>query len=276
MEFQEIVDRFKEKVSEIDLRHGPVLKMAVKGIKLSNETLRELKLEMDRTGFGTEAGEILFFKHQKVVPLGELVFFNEVRYCELYAPKYGMEQKARFLEKQIGKVNRFFERHRNFISYMEQGMEHLDHEFFTRNDGDISYYVLPGAYYLDPAFFSSHDMLWARAKGMGRYAEFLKERLAYLRPAEGVRAKDSPRLVWTGSKTAMTELIYGLYSSAVLNNGKDDLRTIASAFEEFFNIRLDNIYKTYSEIKIRKGGHAKFLEEMTYRYLQKIKDDDGL
>jgi hypothetical protein len=81
-------------------------------------------------------------------------------------------------------------------------------------------------------------------------------------------------MVWTASKTAITELIYALYSNGSLNNGAADINTITSSFEDFFNIKLDNIYKTYSEIKGRKNSKTRFLEELTLNLQHKINKED--
>lgn len=71
-------------------------------------------------------------------------------------------------------------------------------------------------------------------------------------------------------------MYYLLYSDGAINNGAAELSTITSSFEDFFNIKLDNIYKTYSEIKSRKGSKTKFLEELMINLQHKISREDGL
>jgi len=56
-------------------------------------------------------------------------------------------------------------------------------------------------------------------------------------------------LNWTASKTALTELIYALYSHGVFHNGNTDIKLIAKAFEDAFNIDLGNFYHTFMELK---------------------------
>ena len=81
-------------------------------------------------------------------------------------------------------------------------------------------------------------------------------------------------LVWTGPKTALTELIYALFSNGTINHGAADINTLTASFEDFFNIKLDNIYKTYTEIKARKSSKTKFLEELTLNLQQKMYRED--
>ena len=50
----------------------------------------------------------------------------------------------------------------------------------------------------------------------------------------------------------------------MFNQGSVDIKTIASALEEFFNINLANLYKFFSEIKVRKGRRTEFMDELTH------------
>ena len=81
-------------------------------------------------------------------------------------------------------------------------------------------------------------------------------------------------MLWSGSKTALVELIYALYASGDLNHGTSDISSITSSFEDYFNIKLDNIYKTYSEIKARKNNRTKYLETLMTALESKMNKDD--
>lgn len=83
-------------------------------------------------------------------------------------------------------------------------------------------------------------------------------------------------MVWTAPKTALIELIYALYSSGALNHGAVDINTITSSFEDFFNVKLDNVYKTYNEIKERKSSKTKFLEELMLNLQHKISKEESV
>ena len=84
-----------------------------------------------------------------------------------------------------------------------------------------------------------------------------------------------PVLLWTATKSALTELIYALYSDGAINHGTADVSAITTSFEDFFNIKLDNVYKTYAELKARKGSKTKFLEELMLNLQQKMSREDG-
>jgi hypothetical protein len=70
-------------------------------------------------------------------------------------------------------------------------------------------------------------------------------------------------LQWTSTKTALTELIYALHYSKVINNGNTDIKEIAIALQKVFHFDLGDFYKIYSEIKSRKISRTKFLDSLS-------------
>ena len=199
-----------------------------------------------------------------------------MRSCELRKPKAGTSYQIDFFEKEMRKINKFFSRNLDFVNYMEQGYTYIDHQFFTRNPGDSFPFTPMTDYYQYPEFSSSHDMLWAKIKAMYRFIHYIREAMQKLNTGHEILFEEKKHkvLVWTAPKTALTEIIYALHSNGALNHGAADINTIAASFEDFFNIKIDNIYKTYSEIKERKGSKTKFLEELMINLQQKINKDD--
>jgi hypothetical protein len=65
-----------------------------------------------------------------------------------------------------------------------------------------------------------------------------------------------------------------LFASGYLNHGTSDIITICKAFEDIFNIKLANPYKTYSNIKARKGDRTKFLNLLIMLLETKMNKDD--
>lgn len=81
-------------------------------------------------------------------------------------------------------------------------------------------------------------------------------------------------LRWTANKTDLVELIYGLYHSASINNGKASIQEIATTLENLFKIDLGDVYRTYSEIRNRKLIQIKFLDLMKSSLQNKINELD--
>ncbi|GGK19029.1 hypothetical protein GCM10007962_11520 [Yeosuana aromativorans] len=276
--YKHVIDRFSEKLKEIKSSKRISLKRTNEGIHLCNNALYLLKNIVEENGFEDVKAEIHFFKKIKSEPLSFLVYFSEVRSCELLMPKIGHNNQLSFLKKKIRRINKFFNRNWDFVHYMEQELTYLDNQYFTRENQVFPLYALPEASYLDPKFFTSKDMLWARIKGMNHFIAYIKNLIKEIE----LQNKDNNSqyqftkpLQWTSSKAALTELIYALYVARVINNGKEDIKAIASNFEVLFGIQLDNIYKTYFEIKTRKGCRARFLEELIERFNEKMEKDDA-
>lgn len=79
-------------------------------------------------------------------------------------------------------------------------------------------------------------------------------------------------LQWTTQKVALVELIYALHAAGVFNYGKTDVKQIVNCFQEVFAIDLGNYARVFSEIRIRKSGHAIFLEQLKMRFSEHINE----
>lgn len=276
--FKGILGDFELEIGKILVSHTNDLKFSLRGIELCNKVLTRLKEKIDREDFETIEDEIFFFKEVKPQVMSYLIYFTEVRSCEMSKPKAGINFQVRFLEKELKKINKFFYRNIDFAHYMELGHTYLDHQLFTRNYRNNFPYTPMVNYYQFPEFSTSHDMLWAKIKAMHRFIHYLRNALEEIRPGQSIVVPPGrPKvLLWTSSKTALIELIYALHSDGSINHGAADLSTLTSSFEDFFNIKLDNVYKTYSEIKGRKGSKTKFLEELMLNLQQKISREDSI
>lgn len=275
--FKNTIESFNDTCNTILGASETMLTKASNGILACNKTLAELKEIVDKKDFNTVPEEIDFFKNVKPIPMSLLIYFTEVRSCELRMPKAGNTYKIQFLQKELRKINKFFHRNADFVHYMEQGYSYLDHQFFTRNHRNNFPFTPMTDYYQFPEFSTSQDMLWAKVKAMYRFIHYIRQALKRLKVHDSdiFEERRHKVLVWTGPKTALTELIYALFSNGAINHGAADINTITDSFEDFFNIKLENVYKTYSEIKARKSSKTKFLEELTLNLQQKIAREDS-
>jgi hypothetical protein len=77
---------------------------------------------------------------------------------------------------------------------------------------------------------------------------------------------------WTDSKTALVELIYAICASGSLNHGQCEIRGLTAFFEQIFNVRLTDIYRTYLEIKVRSTP-TKYIDNLKTALLRKMEED---
>ncbi len=274
--FEKAMSTFSENVERLIQSGKTDLKKADDGISLCIQTLSKLQKQVDQKDFDDTQAEIEFFRNIKPFPMSYLIYFTEVRSCELSLPKAGNSHKVRFLEKEIKKINKFFSANNSFVNYMEQNHNYLDHEFFSRK-GRRDFSFSPSInYYQNPEFSTSHDMLWAKVQALYRFIHYIREKLERIQPGSSgnFRERQPNLLLWSGSKTSLVEIIYGLYLKGDINHGTADLKTIVSAFEDFFNIKLDNYHKTYGEMKARKDPRAKYLYQIAVNLEAKMRRDD--
>jgi hypothetical protein len=244
-------------------------------IILCRDLLTNFKKHLVHYEFTSPDDEIAFFKNIKQVPLENLVYYSELKSFEIRFPKGNREaQKAYVLEK-IEKLNKFFVYNIDFVQYIENDKVYLDQHYFTRaffNDFNVTHSLY---YFRDPDFSTSHDLLLAKLTANKRLLPYLENRLANLEKHSISLYKESiAALQWTGSKTALTEIIYALREANVLNGGSASLKEIAAVMQRTFNIELGDLYKIYSEIKQRKKNRTKFLDELALRLAEKMEKDD--
>lgn len=175
------INDFNQKCNTILETNETHLKKANEGIQLCNRTLSLLKDKVEQHDFENIPDEIDFFKNDKPIPMSYLIYFTEVRSCELRMPKVGTSYKIEFLQKELKKVNKFFCKNADFVHYMEQGYSYLDHQFFTRNQRDNFPFTPMTDYYQFPEFSTSQDMVWSKVKAMYRFIHYIREALKKLK-----------------------------------------------------------------------------------------------
>lgn len=79
---------------------------------------------------------------------------------------------------------------------------------------------------------------------------------------------------WTGNKIDAIELIYALQNNGSINKGTADIKEMAAAFEQIFNIDLGNYYHAFVELKARKSNRTKFLDSLKESLIKRMDESD--
>ncbi|MDY7396326.1 RteC domain-containing protein [Aureibaculum sp. 2210JD6-5] len=274
MLYSEIIIKFNKQLIEIKKDFPKYLDQANIGRVLCTKTLSKLQKFIQKNGFKNSDLEIHFFKNEKVLPMSNLIYFTELRSCELRLPKIGKQEQKEFLLNQIYKVNHFFDRNTDFSLYMEQGLIHFDEHYFTRKYAENGLLVKSYPYYKDPIFNTSHDGVWARLKGMLLYAQYLQNKIEISDRVTTIRNGTS--LEWTGTYAAFIEMIYGLQALGYFNSGNKELYQVIESLGNFLNVPKGNSSRTYNELKSRKGSRIKFFKEAGQKLLKKMDDEDAI
>jgi hypothetical protein len=188
------------------------------------------------------------------------------------------EIQQNYLLHELEKLTLFFNNHLEFYSYYRMNSSFLDDKFFVRGREDLHLHFDNLMIYIDPDFSTSQDCMVAKIIANDRLEVFLKTELNALSIKAnnpncgqiGILGNNS--LQWTDNKTALVELIYALYACGSLNNGRCEIRELTALFEQIFNIRLTDIYRTYLEIKIRSTP-TKYIDNLKSSLLRKMEED---
>jgi len=76
-------------------------------------------------------------------------------------------------------------------------------------------------------------------------------------------------LDWSASKTDLIELIYALHTRNVFGKNRD-LKEVVVFFENVFNCELGQYSRTFLELRLRKKGQTKFLDDLRSGLIAKI------
>ena len=270
MDIPSQIEIFKNKLNHIEQAHSDIIKLSQKAIFLCRNELSTLRNIIKSDGFISQEEEIQFFKKIKQIPSSYLIYYLEIHAFESQLSKQSAKSQQKFIDKTRNNAYQFLVNYLDFTNYIEQGQTHLDVCYFTRNQSVQIMMMHTNDYFYDLEFNTSHDMLLAKVIGYKRFIDYLEDRLNIYS-----NESNNSKLKWTSSKVALTELIYALYHSRVINNGKLEIKEIAIELQKNFNFELGDFYKIYSEIKFRKHSRTKFLDELSYNLMNEIEKNDS-
>ncbi|WP_434059693.1 RteC domain-containing protein [Myroides odoratimimus] len=211
-----------------------------------------------------------FFKYQKPILVAKLIYYNAIYKIEVRKP-YGVKPIKKYLKKELKKLKRFFDQNLEFYKYYRSNNCYVDEKFFVRGRHDVKLWLDTYYFESDQTFSTSHDYKVAKIIANDLIQVYIEAQL-YSNTEKVDSLSDLPKLNWTGSKTALTELIYALYSHGVFNNGNTDIKLIARTFEDTFNIKLGDFYHTFMELKARKINRTKFLDSLCEALIKKMEE----
>lgn len=221
--------------------------------------------------FEGDAEEIRFFKHQKPLILGRLLYYYKLFQIESNRPP-SHELGISYYQCEVEKLKTLFERNLSFFQYYRSGATYRDCYYFKRGQTEIS--PETDTFLFDPEaeFSTGYDRLVARLIAMELLLAFLTKRLH--EPAEGEPLLGK-KLYWTDKKAAAVELIYGIHASGSVDNGKADIIDIVTAFERTFHIDLGDVYHTFIAMRGRKNSRTVYLDQMTEKLLKRMDETDS-
>ena len=271
--YKQAIENLEEEINKLHFEQSDLLVSYEKAIKLILAKISELKQHVLDIGFKNQQEEIYFFKHQKPALVSKLIYYNAVYKIETKKP-YGAKPIRKYLNDELRKLKRYFDNNLEFYKYYRTNNSFIDDKLFVRGKYDIKLSLDTFYFEADRNFSTSHDYKVAKIIANDLIQVYLEDQLHNTAYRE--KSTDLPNLNWTGSKTALIELIYALHSQAVLDNGNADIKVIAKTFERIFNIDLGDFYHTFMELKSRKINRTKFLDSLCDALIKKMDEKEEM
>lgn len=183
------------------------------------DAFQRLREFIDTHIFKNEAEEIEFFKVVKPRLYHRLIYYRKVYNIEINRP-VGVDSQRAYLIDEIKAINRYNNKHSDFVRYYRSGMTHLDSLYYLRNRNDTTLYLESFHYERDPKFSTNADFKVAKLLANELLSAYLKGELEALEYVKKASTDSLPavRLTWQDSKTDLTELIYLLDSKCSFGN----------------------------------------------------------
>lgn len=269
----ETLRKLETAIQELEIETDSPIQRIEAVIVIIIDSLSRLKQFVLEKGFKNIDEEIRFFKHQKPTIVSKLIYYNAIYKIETKRP-YGVKPIRKYLNDELKKLKRYFDNNLEFYKYYRTNNSFIDDKLFVRGKHDIKLSLDTFYFEADHSFSTSHDFKAAKIIANDLIQVYIEDQLHNTLYRYRNKSIDLPKLNWTGSKTALTELIYSLYSLGVFDNGNADIKVIAKTFESTFNIDLGDFYHTFMELKSRKINQTKFLDNLRDALIRKMDEKD--
>ncbi len=271
--------KLNEQLSFIDLEIDNQIKKCESAIDIILKSIDIVKKIISKNSFRSDLEEVIFFKETKPQFTSKLIYYNMVYKIEMKRPNGGNRILKKYYHNELSKLKSFFDNELEFYQYYRSGSTYLDYKYFQRGKFDIKLALDNYYFETDTSFSTSHDFKVAQILANDLIQLYLENQLITIEnkdTSEKSQRKPNSKLMWTGSKVALTELLYALHSEGVFNNGTADLKDIAEYFEYVFEIDLGQYRRTFLEIRARKSDKTKFIKILNEALLKRMDNSDDI
>ncbi|MGJ1361165.1 RteC domain-containing protein [Sphingobacterium spiritivorum] len=264
--YNETLTKLESEIRELEIETDCEIQRIEAVIEVIIKCLSDVKKHILKRGFKNVDEEIRFFKHQKPILVSKLIYYNSIYKIEAKKP-YGVKAVKKYYNNELTRLKKYFDNNLEFYKYYRTNNSYLDEKLFVRGNYDIKLSLDSFYFETDQNFFTSHDYKVAKIIANDLIQVYIEDQL---HNSNHKKVSGNPTLKWTGSKAALTELIYALYAQGVFDNGNADIKIIAKTLETIFNINLGDFYHTYLELKSRKINRTKFLDSLRESLVKKM------
>ena len=268
--YNETLYKLEAEIKDLEIETDCPIQRLEAVIPIIIHCISEVKEYVLNKGFKNIEEEIHFFKNLKPTIVSKLIFYNAIYKIEKKKPN---DAKAirKYIKEELKKLKKYFDNNLEFYKYYRTKNSFIDEKLFVRGKHDIKLSLDTVYFETDHRFSTSHDYKAAKIIANDLIQLYLEDQLNNY-SYSNQKKSNSSALNWTGNKTALTELIYALYSQGVFGNA--DIKVIAKTFESTFNISLGDFYHTFMKLKSRKINRTKFLDSLRDALIRKMDEED--
>lgn len=229
-----------------------------------------------KEGFAGPDEEINFFKHVAPSFFSRLIFLQKRYQLDIQSSCGDFSSRKRLIKQFRKKIGYFFNANAPFLSYYASGATDQDSLYFLRINQNNLRASDDWALFVDRRICTLATYKIAKMIAYQKLDSFLRAWQAELNAEMNnpVPARFKNALQWTASKSAATELAYGLFSSGIFNNGQARLKEIIYAFEQCFQIDLGGYQSAYQDMKMRKKSRTAFLSDLRQKLESKMDEEE--
>ncbi|MBE7179335.1 MAG: RteC domain-containing protein [Mucilaginibacter polytrichastri] len=220
-------------------------------------------------------------------PEDEIRFFKGIvpRFYQwqiYYAERLSLDLQATLREhgpeyyRDALRVNRaFFRKHAFAYQYFKLEASHLDALYFVPGALPDPLFI-PALPDVNPVSGTQMSFLFAKFMAYERMQNYLMRCLERFQTPGSDTGKPVSNLRWTGDKTNLVELIYGMYYTGQLNDGNAKVAEIIRWMEEQLQIDLSRAYRSFIDIRNRKReSQTRFLDKMRSSIHERVEADNA-
>ncbi len=263
-QYTQIITELEADLKRITMTSESMLSTAKSAIKRCRIALVELRWIVVNQCFPDTPSEICFFKEIKPVAYSRLLFYQAVFDIESFRSKYDSDRIKRYMKVKLDEIQIFMDENASSVQYYNCGFIYLDSLYFVRERDEIPVELRGSHYLMDEQFNTWQDHTFSVLRANDLLVEYLKREISRMDNQEQPgQLQQLGNHKWTGSKIDSVELIYALYFSRVIDNGKITIKELCRLFSGLFHLDIEkDIYRYYTEIQQRKIEQTKFMEHL--------------
>ena len=274
LNFTKNILELENNLESLKISNENVLILSQKALALSSDVLMEMKKTVKKNDFQSIKEEIYFFKKIKPQVHSKLIFYHTLFKIETKRPESKLLNE-KYLKHILKKLHKYFEQNEEICRYYRSKQECYDEMYFLRKNRNLNIpadLIFP---YIDQEFSTLHDHSFSFIMAHEQLISHLENEIQKLQNQELKPELSKTNYTWTDSKISLVELIYALHSKRSVNNGIIDIKELIELFEKLFNINLEEYSRTFIDIRMRKTGRTKFLDNLKQSLLKRMEETDG-